>query len=240
MIKVIAKHKLGFVTIFIILFLFFYKEQLLQSYAKFFEKEILEEKLDVLFQDRTFFKEPDKIYPFVPRYQYDYGIILGGNPETRVSATIALYKNQIIRYALIIQPKDYFEKKTLNRLSQFENTSLTLQDYQIPFLVAKSYKNGVTSTLDEAIDIANFCQKHFVSSILIITDKYHTKRAYFTFKKVFETKNIATKIYIIGIPNKTYDTTNWWKSELGLRNYIVESSTHLVHFFSLHKKVKEY
>lgn len=106
------------------------------------------------------------------------------------------------------------------------------------FLGCKKQKNGVASTLDEAIDVANFCQSHFVSSILIITDKYHTKRAYHAFKKVFDSKNLGTKIYIIGIPNATYNATNWWKSKLGLRNYIVESGTHFAHFFTSIKKSK--
>lgn len=83
--------------------------------------------------------------------------------------------------------------------------------------------DGVTSTYDEANTTKEFLKNNGYKSILLVTSKWHSKRAYLTFKSVLKREN---GIRISVIPSR-YDTFNpdaWWKKEsdmeLVLREYV--------------------
>jgi uncharacterized SAM-binding protein YcdF (DUF218 family) len=71
---------------------------------------------------------------------------------------------------------------------------------------------GVTSTYDEAKVTKKFLRENGYKCILLVTSKWHSKRAYLTFKSAFKDNH---KIKIISHPSK-YDTFNpdaWWKND---------------------------
>ena len=83
--------------------------------------------------------------------------------------------------------------------------------------------DGVASTYDEAIATKQFLKNSGYKSILLVTSKWHSKRAYLTFKSVLRGEN---GIRISVIPSR-YDTFNpeaWWRNEseieLVLREYV--------------------
>lgn len=166
---------------------------------------------------------------------YDYIVILGGNPLVRTNKAVELYRLNIAKSMLITQPRDY----TINDFggalqSEFAQISLALTSLKIPFLIATN-PQGATSTYDEALDIARFLGANPAKSILIVTDKFHTKRAFKTFQAAFEAHGIPTEIYITGANSPYYDENNWWRTEAGLREYIVESGIWLLHSFNYQK-----
>lgn len=71
-----------------------------------------------------------------------------------------------------------------------------------------------TSTFEEAEAILAFCHENDISEILIITSKFHTRRAKSIFKKQFKNQNIS--IYFSGANSMVYNESEWWKSEYGL------------------------
>lgn len=71
-----------------------------------------------------------------------------------------------------------------------------------------------TSTFEEAQAILDFCQKNEINEILIITSKFHTRRAKRVFHKQF--KNQGIKLYFSGAKSMIYDEMEWWKNEYGL------------------------
>lgn len=71
-----------------------------------------------------------------------------------------------------------------------------------------------TSTFEEAEAILAFCHENDISEILIITSKFHTRRAKSVFKKQFKNQNIS--IYFSGANSMVYNESEWWKSEYGL------------------------
>lgn len=203
------KYGIWLIIILIVSISFLNKEALLRAYAKGFEIEITKDN-----------------------HQYDYIVILGGNPLIRVNKAIELYQSDNTPKILITQPRDYLIDDLGGALqSEFMQMQLALKYKHIPFEIATN-PNGATSTYDEARDIARFLQTKKAESILLITDKFHTKRAWKTFKRVFENENLSTQIYIIGANNPYFDETNWWKKEAGIRTYIVESGTWIFHFLN--------
>lgn len=71
-----------------------------------------------------------------------------------------------------------------------------------------------TSTFEEAEAILAFCHENDISETLIITSKFHTRRAKSVFKKQFKNQNIS--IYFSGANSMVYNESEWWKSEYGL------------------------
>lgn len=227
------------ISLFLLCFVgYVYKESLLSSYAKAFEKEVVKEQILEVFEGNKFLFSPIQKQNFT--YSYEGALILGGNPLIRLNGAIALYKSGIVKKIYITQPKNHIQ--TYNRLlqSEFEKLSLVLSSLKIPYEVVQNPRNGATSTLEEARDFVRFAKENNLHEVLILTDSFHTSRAYDTFESVFKQEGLDTKLYIIGVPNPYYNTSNWWKSELGLRTYIVESGTTLAHWLKAFEDVEEY
>ncbi len=75
------------------------------------------------------------------------------------------------------------------------------------------YPNGVSSTWEEALAIRRYIDRHPVQSILVVTSSLHTRRTYWTFKKVFAETSV--RIRVAEAPHWGFDLTNWWRTEHG-------------------------
>lgn len=210
------------------------RERLLSAYAKSFEKEVLKEPISLTLKDNDFLLSSDQ------KESYEGVLILGGNPIIRLNGAIALYKSGIVKKIYITKPRSYVQTYNGILQSEFEKVSLVLNHLKIPYEVIENPRNGATSTLEEAKDFATFAKKRGVKEVLLLTDSFHTSRTYATFSNVFKKEGLSAKLYIIGVPNPFYDESNWWRSELGLRTYIVESGTTLAHWLKVFEGVEEY
>lgn len=231
------KKLIAFVCIAFLLCLgVLYRENLLSFYACAFKKEVLKEEIHLALKDNEFIISPKQDYS----QSYEGALILGGNPIIRLNGAITLYQKGIIKKIYITKPKSYIQTYNAILQSEFEKVSLVLNYLKIPYEVVLNPRNGATSTLEEAKDFARFAKERGVKEVLLLTDDFHTSRTYATFSSVFEKEGLSTKLYIIGVPNPYYNESNWWRSELGLRTYIVESGTTLAHWLKAFEGVEEY
>jgi hypothetical protein len=69
-----------------------------------------------------------------------------------------------------------------------------------------SLKGGATSMLDEAHDLFAYCIKEDIKHLIIVTDAFHTRRALYAFKKVFQESGI--KIEAAAVLNEIYNDKN--------------------------------
>jgi len=151
----------------------------------------------------------------------DMILILSGNMITRVKEAINLKKEGYSKKIFITTVKNYSTKyphilksrsELLKEIMNFENVNINY----IP-----SYKNGATSTIDEAKDMAIYLSKNSMKRIILVTDDYHTRRALYIFKKIFKKNNIKTKVQIRAIYNTTYTSSNWYLFESGIITYLL-------------------
>jgi len=75
------------------------------------------------------------------------------------------------------------------------------------------------STIDEAKAVRAFVEKHKISSIVFVTDIYHSRRAKKTFRKFLR----GVKIYSSPAYNSNYHDKYWWKTETGFVAVYIES-----------------
>ena len=149
-------------------------------------------------------------------------LILAGGAATRVPKALELYEEGYGNRLLLTSERSLNSKvshlfptneQVSKRIYQEINTQTELE-------VGPSLKGGATSTLDEAHDLLAFCSKEKIKHLIIVTDSFHTRRALYAFKKVFQGSDI--KVEASAAPNEIFNEENWWHSDRGIDAYLLE------------------
>ena len=82
-------------------------------------------------------------------------------------------------------------------------------------------KSEAESTISEGNEILKFCKKKKITSILIVTSDYHTRRTAYTFKKLLDSKGM--KILVTGTENLRFQRTRWWKNRSYAKTFFLET-----------------
>ena len=166
----------------------------------------------------------------------DMILMLSGNLYSRIEKSMELYQQG---YAPMVMGTDEKEdlSEGLRRYSQSDevifDTILTV--YKIPHGKITSLRpSGASSTFDEAYDVASYVKTHKIKHIVLVTDGFHSSRAYFAFKKIFLLQGISPaecKLEMAAAYTDGYNPQNWWRSEKGLLCYLTEPIKYLVYLF---------
>jgi uncharacterized SAM-binding protein YcdF (DUF218 family) len=159
-------------------------------------------------------------------------VVLSGGPFTRIPKALELHQ------------KGYGERLLLTTLHPLNSkfAHLILTNEQIAREISKilaipatfesvpSLKGGATSTFDEAHDLLAYCIKEKIKYLIIVTDAFHTRRALYAFKKIFQDSNI--KIEVSAAFNEVHSEENWWRSDSGIAAYLLEPIKFAVYLLS--------
>lgn len=205
------KILLGIVSVIIILGITFvsFSEKILTSYASYFTVNTTTKGADVIF-------------------------ILGGNPKTRPAKAIELLKSGYSKQIIMTNIKDKALKYQELFETEEELTSKILKNENETLKIIKCIKeDGATSTFDEAYTLAKYAKENKLNHLIIVTDAFHTRRALYAFEKVFKLQGIENiKLEIAAARNGVYLENNWWKTEKGLRSYIIEPIKYFFYIFN--------
>lgn len=159
-------------------------------------------------------------------------LILSGNPETRVEKAVELYRQGYGGQILLTTTKSIGNKYHHIFKTQIQMVQEAIRYEGIDdFVLVPSLKGGATSTFDEAYDLAEYVRKHNLRHIILVTDTFHTARALYAFKKVFDNLQMDVKLEAAGASNNFFNKKNWWRTESGLVTYFFESLKFLVYCF---------
>ena len=159
-------------------------------------------------------------------------VVLTGSASTRISKALELYKEGYGTRILLTTPR-YMNSKVSRIFPSYEQqANLIAEMFNISarFEQVSSLKEGATSTFDEAYDLLAFCLKKQLKHLILVTDAFHTRRALYTFKKVFDGRDI--KIEVSAANNDIFNTENWWHSDKGITAYILEPIKFFVYLFT--------
>lgn len=197
------------------LFIFYFRDWLLREYALLFEVDNAKKGADAI-------------------------IVLAGNYKTRAQKACSLYKDGYAKEIFITSAKEYNDFSYIPNEINLTKLILINECNLIPILIP-SQKNGATSTIDEAIDFAYFTKNSDIKHIILVTDAFHTKRSLYTFKKIAKKFDLNITFEVAAAKNKIYDSSNWYKTEKGLQDYVTESAKTILYLFidSNLKNIKE-
>jgi uncharacterized SAM-binding protein YcdF (DUF218 family) len=75
----------------------------------------------------------------------------------------------------------------------------------------------VSSTHDEALLLREYATRHGLHSLLIVTSAYHSRRALWTFRKVFEGSGVQLGLTIVPPGEQAPQPATWWLHLRGWR-----------------------
>lgn len=185
-----AKLAFSLVCIAVIILLFWvFKTQLLSVIGNFLIAEDVPQKADAIF-------------------------VLSGSPVDRAYKAADLYNKKYAPHVVSTGSAipSLFSAINLN-ITESELSEIVLKRTGIPQKNILVYPFG-TSTKQESDRILNVCKEKSWSKIIIVSDRFHTRRVRFTFKK--KMKNEGIECIIVGAPSLRYLESHWWKSENGL------------------------
>ena len=159
-------------------------------------------------------------------------VVLSGGKFTRIPHALKLLEEG---YAPEILLTD--EKKGSIRFSHLlPNNEMIAQamieelGLMAPVSIIQSQKGGATSTFDEAYDLLKLSEKKKYRHLILVTDAFHSRRAYHAFQTVFEETEI--NIEMSAASNKIFNENNWWTSDQGISAYVLESIKYPVYLLS--------
>jgi uncharacterized SAM-binding protein YcdF (DUF218 family) len=145
----------------------------------------------------------------------DVIVVLNGRDTERSLTAVDLYNkgysNLIVMSIGYKQPgSDEFWKRVGGNFNGKVFFQRAIEAMGVPEESFRFIGNGVTSTYDEAVATKEFLKKNGYRSILLVTSKWHSKRAYLTFRSALKNDEIK----IVNHPSR-YDAFRpdaWWKN----------------------------
>ena len=98
-------------------------------------------------------------------------------------------------------------------LLESELTKLYIESLGLSETVTTVIPEG-TSTMEESDVILQYLTDNGISSCIIVSSKFHTRRVRRVFKDKLEDEGI--QVLITGAPSRSYEEDKWWQSENGL------------------------
>ena len=159
-------------------------------------------------------------------------VVLSGGKDTRIPHALKLFTEGYAPRLLLTN-----EKKRNIRFAHLFSTNEEIAlamikelKLSVPIITVPSLKSGATSTFDEAYDLLKFSEKERFRHLILVTDTFHTRRAYHAFQTVF--KGTQIRLEVSAAKNEIYNESNWWTSDQGISAYVLESIKYPVYLVS--------
>ncbi len=144
-------------------------------------------------------------------------VVLSGGDESRMTEALRLYNENYAKMIILTETGN--AAKGYLHLHSFD-MRIQLLTNGIPSGNMLITEKQVSSTKDEAIAVKKIMLNRQMISCIIVTDPYHTRRAYNIFKKEFMDTNI--KILIQPVIHSWYNSRTWFLKWDGWRFTLLE------------------
>lgn len=91
-----------------------------------------------------------------------------------------------------------------------ERAAAELRDAGVPEDEIETLPRVVSSTHDEALVLREHAETEGLRSLLVVTSAYHSRRALWTFRKVFEGSGISVGLMNVPPGDETPPAATWW------------------------------
>ena len=103
-----------------------------------------------------------------------------------------------------------------------------LEGMGVPLAAIETSAQEVTDTWDEAQEVSTFVEQKGYTSVLLVTSKYHSRRAYLIFKDALKDK---ASVISVPSPYDPSDPEQWWKQSEDCQRVIIEYQKILVYYW---------
>lgn len=106
--------------------------------------------------------------------------------------------------------------------------TIVLERLGVPLVDIETSSQEVTSTWEDAEAVRDFIEEKQYKSVLLVTSKSHSRRAYLIFKDALKGKATVTSV---PSPYDSYNPEGWWKREKDSERVILEYQKLLVYYW---------
>jgi|TARA_B110000305_G_C19142676_1_gene494250 hypothetical protein len=159
-------------------------------------------------------------------------VVLSGEKATRIPHALKLFADNYGPLLLLTDEKK-INMRFAHLFSTNEEIAHAMKDelkLNVAIVTVPSLKGGATSTFDEAYDLRKFSETEGFKRLILVTDAFHTRRAYHAFQTVFSGSEI--RLEMSAAQNDIYNESNWWTSDHGISAYVLESIKYPVYLLS--------
>jgi uncharacterized SAM-binding protein YcdF (DUF218 family) len=190
-VRTFTKRRLLIFLLLIGILLFWQYPRLLQGLGQLLVKEHRPEKADLI-------------------------VALSGSLVDRTLTAIDLYRAGWSKRIFIFheeKPDGYnlLEKRGIRLPEGRDLARRILLSSGVPKAAILTDEREVTSTYDEACIMRDFLKSHPLSKLILVTSKYHSRRAQLTFCSLLNAPKI--QIFSCPTPYDEFDPQRWWKQE---------------------------
>ena len=157
-----------------------------------------------------------------PPQPVDYVLVLNGDPETRPFVAAALVKAGLARQVLVTTAMSLPETEDGTRPHEQEITHRILRLRGVPEEGITVLPGEISSTFDEARVLAAFLRDRPDSTVAVVTNGFHTRRARWIFRR--QLPENGDRLHFISAPRDGVDESTWWQTENGVGVYLGEYS----------------
>jgi len=150
--------------------------------------------------------------------------LAGGNIERGLAAVDA-YRDGLAPQIFIAReevPDSYelLKERGINYPESIDLMIILLKESGVPESAILTSDVQVKSTIEEAALVRKEVEKRDFKSLIILTSPTHSRRAWLTYRKVFEDSDIR----ILALPSKysKFKPEDWWKRRRYVRDVIIE------------------
>jgi uncharacterized SAM-binding protein YcdF (DUF218 family) len=160
-----------------------------------------------------------------PLQKADLIVCLTGGPVERGLAAAETYKKGLGPRIFIGRtglPDGYeiLKQRGLHYPESRDLVKTMLQGLGVPASDCLTSDRCVGSTYEEAQEVMDLTQKSGYRSLIIVTSPTHTRRAWLTFKKVFEKNEV--KIMMLPSRYSGFRSDDWWKTRKYVKEVAIE------------------
>ncbi|HTM52646.1 MAG TPA: YdcF family protein [Pirellulales bacterium] len=149
--------------------------------------------------------------------QTDFVLVLPGGPDTRPYVAAALVKAGFAREAILLKCRPSADDLVSGFPQGHEVEEKVLLARNVPAEKIHIVDSNTVSTFSDAESLQVFLADHQDATTTIVTNDFHTRRARFSFRRVFGRD--ARRLYFVSAPTDRYSATNWWRHKRGLKAY---------------------
>ena len=132
-------------------------------------------------------------------------VVLSGGDESRMSEALRLYNENYAKMIILTETGQTIEG--YSQLYSFDMRIVLLSN-GVPSGNILITDRLVSSTRDEALEVKNLMINQQMKSAIIVTDPYHTRRAFDIFKEIFNNTDI--RLSIQPVHNSWYNSRTWF------------------------------
>jgi uncharacterized SAM-binding protein YcdF (DUF218 family) len=103
-----------------------------------------------------------------------------------------------------------------------ERAAAELERAGVPRERVEMVPQTVTSTYTEALVLKDYATRHGITSLLVVTSGYHSRRARWSLRRVFKESGVAVGVEPVAPGDETASPVAWWLQPDGWRMVVSE------------------